>query len=468
MKPRKKTYRRKVTALIDGTPSFVSLVDRGASGSPFTSVKKEDSPMKIKARAVAAPEKKTAAKSNKAVETAEKRNKVASEPVKTETAITKFVFQKSAGYETVDDVKAFMENSDFEGEMTFEDTDETIVVYNADVTERTVVKESDITTGEDGVVATVAHLLVADAEQSTVSKSDDMDDEDDDEDDEDDDMETSTGKGKGKKKPMTAEKSDDEEDEEDEDEEDDIEKSEDSKKKPGYKAEEKPVTLSKREQFLANLKKQEEQVVVRKFDHYEVWAERNETDFASLMKAGMSDGAAPGLEDVLWTFGQSVRKSLRKGGDVGEQLRKDAASMVDLVIAQNELFSTILEADKEEVAKAEKSYDDLQKWATDFGKSLLKEDDEKSSVTKSDTPATNNTVIAVDVASEVEKHIAPIVETVQKLAKTVDKIATRKQVSKSVPTSELSTDEPATGKSKETTTKSSTAANNLAQVVFGR
>jgi len=464
MKPRKKTYRRKVTALIDGTPSFVSLVDRGASGSPFTSVKKEDSPMKIKARAVAAPEKKVAAKSNKSVETAEKRVKAAAEADSTETVITKFVFQKSAGYESVDSVKAFMENSDFEGEMTFEDNDETIVVYNSDVSERTVVKESDIATGEDGVTATVAHLLIEE-EQTSVTKSDDMDD------DEEDDTETATGKGKGKKKPMTNEKSDDDPDEDEDDEDEtDLEKAADGeKKKPGYKAEDEPAQLSKRELFLANLQKQEEPVVVQKFDHYEVWTERNETDFASLMKAGMADGAAPGLEDVLWTFGQAVRKSLRKGdATVGEQLRKDAASMVDLVIAQNELFSTILEATPEDVTKAEKSYEDLQKWATDFGTSLLKEGEEKSSVTKSDKAAANNPVITVDVASEVEKHLAPIVETVQKLAKTVDKIATRKQVSKSVPTAELSTDEPATGKSKETTTKSSAAANQLAQVVFGR
>jgi hypothetical protein len=450
MKPRKKSYRRKVTALIDGTPSFVSLVDRGASGSPFTSVKKEDSPMKIKARAVAAPEKKTAVKSNKAVETAEKRKKAAAEPAATETVITKFVFQKSAGYETVESVQAFMENSDFEGNMTFEETDESIIVLNADLEDRTIVKESAISTGEEGVEAMVAHVLVEDAEETSVTKSEDPDEEDEEpsvdnegdeteEDDEDDETVVEKGKNKDKDK---------------------------DKDKPGYSKTEEPVSVSKRDQFLADLQKQEDQQTVKKFDHYEVWAEKNDTDFASLLKAGMADGAAPGLEDVLWTFGQSVRKSLRKGGEISDQLRKDAGSMVDLVLAQNELFSAILDSEKQDVEKAEKSYEDLQKWATDFGKSLLKEDD-KSSVTKSDTATTNNTVITVDVASEVEKHMAPIVETVQKLAKTVDKIATRKQVSKSVPTAELSTDESA-DKSKETTTKSSTAATNLAQVVFGR
>jgi hypothetical protein len=454
MKPRKKTYRRKVTALIDGTPSFVSLVDRGASGSPFTSVKREDSPMKIKARAVAAPEKQTATKSNKAVETAEKRKKSAAEPAKTETVITKFVFQKSAGYETVESVQGFMENSDFEGNMTFEETDDTIVVQNSDIADRVVVKESSIDTGEEGVAATVAHLLIVEDSSDSVAKSSK---DEDDEDDEDDEL-------VGNESDTTDEDEDELSKSEDDDEDDD-EYYGKGKKKPKAKTDEEPAALSKREQFLANLKKTEA-VSVQKFDHYEVWAERNETDFASLLKAGMADGAAPGLDDVLWTFGQSIRKSLRKGGEISDQLRKDAGSMVDLVLAQNELFSAIIDSEKEDVQKAEKSYEDLQKWANDFGKSLLK-DDEKSSVTKSDNATANNPVITVDVASEVEKQIAPIVETVQKLANTVDKIATRKQLSKSVPTSELSTDESA-DTSKETTTKSSTAANNLAQVVFGR
>lgn len=484
MRPKKKSYRRKVAALVEATPTYLSVVDRGASGSPFTVVKREDSPMKIKPRAGAAP-KSAVTKSNKAVDTPAKRKKAEQVTPQTETVITKFVLAK-AQYETLDAAKAFMEESDFEGEMTFEETDDSIIVYNADVQDRTIVKESDIETGEEGVMATVAHVTIEDGDDpetvqnsededdtETVENADDMDDED--EEDEDD---KATATGKGKKKPTMSEKADDEdsEDEESEDEES-VENACGNKKKPRKYSEEggdeEPAVLSKREQFLADLQKEAEpKEVVRKFDMYEVWVENDNTDFASLMKAGMKDGAAPGLNDVLWTFGESVRKSLRKGESVAEQLRKDAMSMVDLVVAQNELFNNILESSPEDVAKAESShsYEDLQKWAKSFGKSLLEEGERATeTVAKSDTSASNNRVTStVDVASVVDEKIAPVLETMQNLAKTVDKIASRKQVSKSVPTSDLSADEEADPQKKEKSTKQEAATKNLSAVVFGR
>lgn len=441
MHSKKKSYRRKVTALVDATPSFVSVVDRGASGSPFTCVKHEDKPMKVNRRK-AAPAKTAAAKSNKGVKTPEQKKSENATETKRETMIVSFSFDKE-NFATVDDVKKFMDDSDFEGEMVFEETDDTILVKNADAEDVAFLRKEVIDTGDEGVTAEVGSYEV---EAETVTKS-----EDDDPEDEDDDLD---------------------------DDEDDSAKSYDDKKKPKKKeadpapvaaeAEEKPV-LSKREQFLANLRKGTASPV-KKFDHYDVWVENNDTSFANLLKAGMSDGAAPGFEDVLWTFGQAVRKTLNAGGDsLSESLRKDAGALVDLVIAQNALFESVVSSSADDVKKAEApaSYESLQKWATEFGLALIEDDSEQpAKVSKS----ANNPVIAedADVEAVVAKQLNPLMETVGRLAQTVEKLSNRRQVSKSIPAPDAAADEDADTQSTKKRDVQKAQADEVGNVIFGR
>ena len=408
--------------------------------------------MKVNRRK-AAPAKTAAAKSNKGVKTPEQKKSEKSTESKRETMIVSFSFDKE-NFANVEDVQKFMDNSDFEGEMIFEEADDVIIVKNADAEDVEFLRKETIDTGDEGVTAEVGSYEV---EAETVVKSEDNDDDDDSNHDEDD-------------------PSHEDGDSEEEKDEDESAKSYDDKKKPkktdkdkAAATTEEPPVLSKREEFLANLRKGAPKSVV-KFDHYDVWVENNDTSFASLLKAGMSDGAAPGFDEVMWTFGQAVRKSLNAGGDtLAENLRKDAGALVDLVIAQNALFESVVSSTEEDVKKAEASasYESLQKWATQFGLALIEEDSEKpAKVSKS----ANNPVITGDTEVEalVTKQLTPLVETVQQLTKTVDKLTTRRQVSKSLPASDAAADEDADTRNTKKSDLQKARADEVGNVVFGR
>jgi hypothetical protein len=444
MKPVKKTYRRKVTALVDATPSFVSVVNRGATGSPFVVVKQEDIQMNIKRRNTA-PEKQAAQKSNKAVNTSQKRKYVEEVANKRETMITKFVFEKEH-FASVEDVRNFMENSDFEGEMEFVDGDTVITVLNKDAEGVEFVRKDEIDTGEDGVIAEVGAYFVKAANSEDGSENDSED----------------------ASENHVAEEANDKEETEVSAKENAISVS----KQSDSIAAEMPVALSKRAVFLENLRKSNTPAI-RKFDHYEIWIEQNDTSFAKLLKAGMKGGAVPGFEEVMWTFTQAVRKSLNAGGDdLESQLRKDAESVVSLVLAQNALFESFVESEPEEVMKhtTPETFESLQKWATGFGMALIEDGfvAEKSAERTMPDTANNRVIAQPDIEEVVRKYITPVADSVEQLAKVVDRIAARRQISKSVPTSDLSKDEDATSFNDRKDNISKKVADEFGSVIFGR
>lgn len=468
MKPKRRSYIRRVTALVDADATYLSVVNQGASGSPFNSVKQEEPRnMKVKSRrGVPAPTKSAKNASKRVSANTKKKTSDDASMAPSDKALEKLAFDKSI-YETAEEVQQYMDDeSDFEGNIEITEDEEFFYVKNADLDPATIKKSAEIPTGEDGISAWVA-LLKSDTDESdeddedededdgAITKSEDDADEDEDGDDEDDDSIT---------------KADDTDEDEDEDEEED--EDDKGKKKP----------VSKREEFLNSLKEEDEKENQKKFDHWNVY-EAGDSDFATLLKEGMEDGAAPGFDDVMWTFGQAIRKALKSGGDdMAAGLQKSANDFVNVTIKMNELFSNMVESEKSEIeAELGDETEAFVKWAKGFGLALINEQSRDAAPTKKskaeavEAPAFDAAQIAKAVADVIAPLVAANKELSAKMAEvseTVDILGKRRQVSKAISTPDASvsegsapTDDTATKKKKTDAGKLS--ADRIAKVAFG-
>lgn len=480
MKSKHRSFVRRVTSLVDADPTFVSLVSAGANGSPFNVVKQEKPTMGVKVKP-----RKVAKQGENAGAVAVRKNSnnrvgKARDVVKTDIAdtraITKFFYSKEE-YDTEDSVREHIEKSDFEGGYEIEETDDQFVVTATDVDVARIAKSAVIETGDDGVTAEVS--ILKDAAAGDESEEDGEDDEEADDGEEDDDESSddestdddSTG--------------DDEDDGEEDDGEDGAEgKQPDQKsaqKKPAAKktAAPAPVAKSKKAAFLEELAAEEDQDAdepveskLQKFDFWEVYDSAS-SDFLTLLKDGCSDGLAPGYDDVMWTFGQSVRKTLAGDDDASTTLKKNADDFISVVIGMHELFSNIVNADMGVVAKADKGRaDGLTKWAKSFGKELVaKVERSKPATTNTVNVAKSDGASAEDIASAVESAVAPLAAQLTAVTKVVDNIAQRRQLSKGIEPADGTTSEGAQpAPTKKTTTPAqdaaTAAAHRIAKTVF--
>lgn len=440
MKSKRKTVIRRVSALVDADPTFLSVVNAGASGSPFNMVKHEDSPMKMKPRNTATT-KKTAKKPapTKVVKNANNKveGKVVAPTVSEERVILAFQYDKEAFADEAA-VREHLEKSDFENDYTITEEDDHFLVTNSDAVSTTVSKKAEVE-ADDNVIAIVGVL--------------------------------------GKAEEAEEEEDGDEDENEDEDEESEEDESE---------SEDTPV-LSKKAQYLADLKKaadakNEEPVeaVLQKFDFYEVY-ESGSSDFITLLKEGCDDGSAPSFDDVLWTFGKSIKNALKddSADAISTKITQNAADFTAVALQMHTLFANILNADMEVLKKSDaKQAEGFQKWAEDFGNHLIADTEAKTTTTKGEkTVVVKNENVGVGEGRIVEllnAALTPALEKITTLSKTVDTIKTRRQTSKSAGSADATTTEDDKKSSKSykkgdeqgEDTPAKQAAQRLAKTVF--
>lgn len=470
MKPTRKKYTRHVTALVDADPTFVSLVSSGANGSPFNVVKQENPTMgvKIKKRtAPITPVQKQQAKGATAVRKNANNRVAKGKEALSETraaaessVISKFLYSKE---EFADEaaVRAHIEKSDFEGEVVITEEDDHFVATDESVDAARIAKSVEVE-ADTGVTAVI------------VSLSDDSEEE------EDDSEEDEDGEGDDSEEDEAEEEEEgEEEDEAEEEDEQPVQKS--APKKPAAKTTETPAPAApvktKKALFLEEAAAEVEEeaaepveATLQKFNFWDVYDSKS-SDFATLLKDGCSDGLAPSFEDLLWTFGRSVMTALAGDSDPSGTIKKNADDFTRVAVAQHELFANIVNADMGVVEKADKEKAaGLTKWAKAFAKELVAKDERKPAAAVA--VIKNEAGIPADaLAAAVAAAIAPVTEQLSSVAKTVDKLGARRQVSKGIDPADATTSEgqapAATQKTeKKTNQKAIDAANRIGQTVF--
>lgn len=470
IRPTKKKFVRQVTALVDADPTYVSLVSAGANGSPFNVVKQENPNMGVKVKkrqAATAPAKKSPVLKN-ANNRVAKGKEALTEAKPATSAIVKFLYSKEE-FATEAEVREHLAKSDFEGEVTITEEDDQFIATADDVDQARIAKSAEVE-ADTGVVAVIATMKAEGVEsEEDEDDSEDEEGEDEDGDDSEDDSEED-------------DEADDEEEDEDEEEAEEepapVTKSKKTApKKPAAKTTEKPAApaKSKKAAFLeaaaAEADDEEEEAVEAKLQKFDFWNvyDTASSDFMTLLKAGCEDGLAPGFDDVMWTFGQSIRKTLAGDDEAGEPLRKNADDFVTVVIGMHDLFANIVNADMPTVAKADKAKaDSLTKWAKSFGKELVaKAERAKAGAT---TIVKNEAGMDTEALKKmVAEAVAPLAEQVGSVAKTVDKISQRRQTSKGIDPADGTTSEgqaPTTQKKTEKETKVTDATTRLMKSVF--
>jgi len=159
------------------------------------------------------------------------------------------------------------------------------------------------------------------------------------------------------------------------------------------------------------------------------------------LKTGSGDGAAPGFEDVMWLFGQSVRNALASDTAPDTSIKKSADDFLTVVVGMHSLFSNIINADIEVVAKTDKNKaDGLMKWAKSFGRSLV--EDIAQGATLSVKAAESAPVIDAGIFTKaLADALAPLQADVEAVVKTVDKLSSRRQISKGIDPADATTSE---------------------------
>lgn len=465
MKSKRKQFQRTVTALVDADPTFVSLVSAGANGSPFNVVKQENPTMGVKIKKRTAP---TDAAQNAKGATAVRKNannrvakgkEALAEAHVSNRAITKFFYSKEE-FETEAEVRAHIEKSDFEGGFDVTEDDDQFIVTATDVDAARVAKSAVVETGDDGVTAEVS--ILKDAAEGDESEEDEDDAEEEDEDEEDDEEEEG--------------EADDDEGEEDEP----APVAKNAPKKPAAKKTETPAPAapvkSKKALFLeeaaAEAAAEEEEpveVALQKFDFWEVYDSAS-SDFLTLLKNGCEDGLAPGFDDVMWTFGQSIRKTLAGDDDAEGPLKKNAEDFCNVVLGMHNLFASIVNADMGVIEKADKDRAaGLTKWAKSFGKELVAKAERGTTNVVNVTKAEGG-ISEAALQAAVAAAVAPIAEQMSTVTKAVDKMGNRRQVSKGIDPADATTSEgskkPAATQKKEADPAAVAAAERISKSVF--
>lgn len=465
MKPKRKQFVRNVTALVDADPTFVSIVSAGANGSPFNVVKQENPTMKIKKRTAAT--KAAAPVSGKDAVRKNANNRVAkgkealSEVSPTNRAITKFFYSKE-DFETEAEVREHLAKSDFEGAFEVAEDDDQFVVTATDIDAKRVSKSAVIETGDEGVKAEVSILKDEASEEADESDEDDAEESDETDDD-------------------TGEEGDDEDDATDEDDDaeaDDDDGEEDATAQKAAESAPAPAK-SKKAAFLADLAEEVEaesvepvEETLKKFDFWGVYDSAS-SDFITLLKAGCEDGLAPGFDDVMWTFGHSIRNALQADEGAEDNLKKNADDFITVVVGMHNLFSNIVNADMAVIEKADKPRaETLTKWAKSFGKALVEKAEKPAAVKKeAQVQVQNSTGIdPKELASAIAEAVAPMAEQLATVVKTVDKLGNRRQISKGIDPADATTSEgstkPAATQKKAADPKAVEAAKRLGKTVF--
>lgn len=459
MRPKRKKIVRTVTALVDADPTYVSLVTAGANGIPFNVVKQEEPTMalKIKKRtavipkAASTPPAKAPAKKN--ANNRVVKDKKPDAEGSAERFITQFSYAK-ATFSTEAEVIEHLEKSDFEGGYEITEDAENFIVTNTDIDTSRIAKSATVE-ADSGVTAVVSIL-----------KDDEDEAEDDDEEDGDDD-----------------EAADDDEEEDEESEDEDGAETTQKAADDAPPADAKPA-LSKKAAFLKSLEEESAAASVesteenlQKFEFWSVY-ESASSDFITLLKDGCSDGLAPGFEDVMWTFGRSIRNALSDDGeaDATTTLTKNATDFVGVVMGMHELFSSIVNADMTVVAKADANKaDGLTKWAKSFGLSLLdtsERGETKKTATTAQKTAEQPTLDAVAITNLVHAAMTPAMAELANIGKTVDSLAKRRQVSKGIDPADATasegakTSEDSKKKTAELTPEAKAATDRLTKTIF--
>lgn len=469
LKPKRKKFVRTVTALVDADPTYVSIVSAGANGSPFNVVKQENSTMGVKIKPRKTTDDVVVAK-NPVMKNANNRvgraKEALTEPTTSDRVITKFLYAKD-DFETEEAVRDHLNKSDFEGDVTVTEEDDRFVVSAVGIDPARIVKQAEIE-ADAGVIAVVAILSDESADDSGNDSNDDA---------VDDALGVDTATEEDEAKAESLFSADAVADENTADGNDSAKVTNEVVKKDTDDT--ATQVKSKKALFLdsitAEVIAESVETEEQKLQKFDFWAayEDNSSDFMTLLKAGSGDGAAPGFEDVMWLFSQSVRNALASDTAPDTSIKKSSDDFLTVVTGMHNLFSSIVNADIAVVAKADKNKaDDLTKWAKSFGRSLIEDHPhtdrgaELTAKAAEPVPPTFDTGVFTKALAEA---LAPLQADVEAVVKTVDKLSSRRQISKGIDPADATTSE---GMTTTTTTKkgadpaSIAAARRVAQSVF--
>jgi len=435
LKPKRKKFVRTVTALVDADPTYVSIVSAGANGLPFNVVKQENFTMGIKIKPRKITDNVVVAK-NPVMKNANNRvgkaKESMAEPTAGDRVIIKFLYSKE-DFETEEVVREHLDKSDFEGDVTITEEDDQFVVSNSGIDITRIVKQAEVE-ADPGVIAVVAMLKAESTDDAGDVATDDNVADDESvaditaEEEEDDAMAESLLSADVVVKDTK----------DDSDSTEVIQKTTDDAT---------TQVKSKKALFLAGLtaevvaeSSETEEQKLQKFDFWAAYDDSS-SDFMTLLKAGSGDGAAPGFEDVMWLFGQSVRNALASDTAPDTSIKKSADDFLTVVVGMHSLFSNIINADIEVVAKTDKNKaDGLMKWAKSFGRSLV--EDIAQGATLSVKAAESAPVIDAGIFTKaLADALAPLQADVEAVVKTVDKLSSRRQISKGIDPADATTSE---------------------------
>jgi hypothetical protein len=208
-------------------------------------------------------------------------------------------------------------------------------------------------------------------------------------------------------------------------------KSEDKKKK---------APLSKRAQFLKQRKEARESVF--KFDSWDAAYSRDSNTIVEALKAGMSyDQTPPGYTDVRAAFDGTMRSILSDqfDGEKSTAIAKAATDFATIVTDLDTYFDAVISADPETMAKqvGEERKEALIKWAEDFADAISEDDAETEVEKKTTSKKSAPDGLALDeagIAALVAKSLKPVLEQVEHVSETVEKLASRRPTKKSIST----------------------------------
>jgi len=474
LKPKRKKFVRTVTALVDADPTYVSIVSAGANGLPFNVVKQENSTMgiKIKPRKIK-PCKITdnvIAAKNQVLKNANNRvakaREVLAEPTVNDRAIIKFFYAKD-DFKTEEAVREHLNKSDFEGTVTVTDEDYRFVVSNSEIDNSRIIKQAEVE-ADQGVIAVVASLRGEPAEDinndssndaATVEGEPEVDTTPEDEDDAKAELLFSAD--------SITEFSADSVTEDDKDS-DSTEVTQEATNDTTTQIKSKKALFL--DSITAEVAAEHTETEEQKLQKFDFWAAYDDgsSDFMTLLKTGSSDGAAPGFDDTMWLFGQSIRNALANDTAPDTSIKKSSDDFRTVIIGMHNLFSNIVNADIDVVAKADKDKaDGLTKWAKSFGKSLVGDRARDTGlVTKAvaQVPAIDTGIFTKALA----EALAPLQAEVELVVKTVDKLSSRRQLSKGIDLADATTSEGTntTPTKKEADPAAIASAQRIAKSVF--